>query len=75
MKKYLFLILLAFTGSRVVAQNNREAEMNLFVDSLIGPLFVFFYSFLELFYVDQNVHYLKERQFFQTDLFKISQLI
>lgn len=38
MKKYLFLILLAFTGTRVVAQNNREAEMNLFVDSLIKKM-------------------------------------
>jgi beta-glucosidase len=38
MKKYLFIILLAFTGTRVVAQNNREAEMNLFVDSLIKKM-------------------------------------
>jgi beta-glucosidase len=38
MKKYLFIALLSFTGTRVVAQNNREAEMNLFVDSLIKKM-------------------------------------
>jgi beta-glucosidase len=38
MKKYLFIALLSFTGTSVVAQNNREAEMNLFVDSLIKKM-------------------------------------